>query len=252
MLFGEEGPLKLTVVYDNNEYDPSLTTAWGFSCLVEGAEKTILFDTGGDGDILIHNMKRLGIDPQSIDAVVLSHAHLDHTGGLVRLLYEHSDIEVWIGDWFPESVQNAAKACGAEVVMVQGPAEVCDGMFTTGGMGKGIREQSLFFCTGEGTVIVTGCAHPGILETVDVVKRLAVKDCPDGEVFLVIGGFHLSGSPERALQRIVNGFQARGVKKAAPCHCSGGQCRAMFRTAYGDCFIPAGVGTRIELEPPRP
>ncbi|MBN2323263.1 MAG: MBL fold metallo-hydrolase [Spirochaetes bacterium] len=251
MLFGDDG-LRLTVVYDNNEYDPSLKTAWGFSCLIEGAQKTILFDTGGDGDVLIHNMKLLGIDPGTIDAVVLSHTHHDHTGGLQRLLKEHGDMEVWVGDWFPESIRNMARACGAEVVTVGGPSALCEGVFTTGGMGKEIREQALFFCTAEGTVIVTGCAHPGILEVIDTAKRLASEDCDSAEVFFVIGGFHLSGASERVLHRIVNGFQSRGVVKAAPCHCSGGACRAMFRAVYGERFIPAGAGTRIVLRPSRP
>jgi 7,8-dihydropterin-6-yl-methyl-4-(beta-D-ribofuranosyl)aminobenzene 5'-phosphate synthase len=252
MLFGDNGGLRLTVVYDNNAYDPSLKTAWGFSCLIEGAEKTILFDTGGDGEVLMHNMKLLGIDPGAIDVVFLSHTHHDHTGGLARLLEEHSDVEVWVGDWFPESMRKEARARGAEVVIVRGPSAVCEGVFATGGMGHGIREQALFLCTAEGTVIVTGCAHPGILEVVDTVKRFAVKDCAHGEVFLVIGGFHLSGAPEKVLLRIVNGFQVRGVVKAAPCHCSGDECRAMFRSVYGKRFIPAGVGTRIMLEPPSP
>ena len=58
--------LRITVVYDNNPYKEGLTTSWGFACVIKGAEKTILFDTGGDSAVLLKNMKQLGIDPKEI------------------------------------------------------------------------------------------------------------------------------------------------------------------------------------------
>jgi 7,8-dihydropterin-6-yl-methyl-4-(beta-D-ribofuranosyl)aminobenzene 5'-phosphate synthase len=67
--------VNLTVLYDNNRLDPRLKTAWGFSCLVRAPEKTILFDTGGDGHTLLRNMKHLGLEPLEVDIVVLSHFH---------------------------------------------------------------------------------------------------------------------------------------------------------------------------------
>jgi len=68
---------ELIIVYDNNPFDHSLRTAWGFSCLIRLPDKTILFDTGGDGSTLLHNMKQLQINPEEIDAIVLSHIHGD-------------------------------------------------------------------------------------------------------------------------------------------------------------------------------
>ena len=78
--------LTLIIAYDNNAHNPDLQTAWGFACLVETGGALILFDTGGDGSILLRNMAEPDIDPQAIDIVVLSYAHNDHTGGLSRLL----------------------------------------------------------------------------------------------------------------------------------------------------------------------
>lgn len=82
----EVRPVTLTIVYDNNAYDPRLRTAWGFACLVEAGDATVLFDTGGDGATLLGNMDALELDPRDIDAIVLSHIHGDHTGGLLALL----------------------------------------------------------------------------------------------------------------------------------------------------------------------
>ena len=78
----EQSQLRVHVVFNNVPYKEGLETSWGFSCLIEGLDKTVLFDTGGNGDILLSNMQRLGLAPEAVDAVVLSHIHGDHTGGL--------------------------------------------------------------------------------------------------------------------------------------------------------------------------
>ena len=95
--------LTITIVYDNNSYDQRLSSAWGFSALVEYHDYTLLFDTGGDGQILMENMRILGIDPTQIDSVVLSHAHEDHTGGLTALLDSGAKPVVYLLPSFPVS-----------------------------------------------------------------------------------------------------------------------------------------------------
>jgi 7,8-dihydropterin-6-yl-methyl-4-(beta-D-ribofuranosyl)aminobenzene 5'-phosphate synthase len=86
--------LRITVLFNNVPYRTGLTPGWGFSCLIEGADKTILFDTGGDGAVLLANMRHLGLSPKNVEFVVLSHIHIDHTGGPDELLAEHADLEV--------------------------------------------------------------------------------------------------------------------------------------------------------------
>lgn len=71
--------IQITIVYDNNRYHSRLQTTWGFGCLIEGLEKTILFDIGGDSEVLLSNMDKLAIDPQQVDVVVLSRLHYDHS-----------------------------------------------------------------------------------------------------------------------------------------------------------------------------
>ena len=74
--------IKLTILYDNKLLKEDLECDWGFSCLIEGAEKTILFDTGTKGSILMSNLKKMNISPEIVDVVVISHDHFDHAGGL--------------------------------------------------------------------------------------------------------------------------------------------------------------------------
>jgi glyoxylase-like metal-dependent hydrolase (beta-lactamase superfamily II) len=86
--------LKFTVLYDNYVFKEGTKADWGFSCLIEGAEKTILFDTGTKPGILSYNVAALGVDLKQVDLVVLSHAHEDHTGGLPAVLGVKPGVEV--------------------------------------------------------------------------------------------------------------------------------------------------------------
>ncbi len=88
-------PVSITVVYDNNPFMKGLQTDWGFACLVGVGKTMILFDTGDKGNILLSNMEKLGIDPQTIDLVFLSHFHHDHTGGLNELLHKNTKLKIF-------------------------------------------------------------------------------------------------------------------------------------------------------------
>jgi 7,8-dihydropterin-6-yl-methyl-4-(beta-D-ribofuranosyl)aminobenzene 5'-phosphate synthase len=235
--------LKLTIVYDNNEYDPRLETKWGFSCLVEGFEKTILFDTGGDSGTLLSNMKKLKIDPNEIDAIVLSHIHGDHVGGLSGFLEENSDVIVHVPASFPSSFKDTVRSFGAEVVEVSEAEELFTSVYTTGEIGNGIKEQSLIVASSQGLVVITGCAHPGVVNIV----RKATDMLAGKPVYLVIGGFHMSGASTHQIQSVIEGFRQSGVRKVAPCHCSGDETRKLFREEYGEAYIDSGAGKIITL-----
>lgn len=241
----------ITILYDNNEYDKRLETTWGFACLVElypeaggpgGVETTILFDTGGDSVTLLSNMRRLGIDPQDVEVVVISHIHGDHVGGLAGFLEENHAVTVYLPQSFPQSIKEATRETGAELVEVGGPVEICRSVYSTGELGDWIREQSLVIESSQGLVVITGCAHPGVVNIVRQAKELV-----GGEVYLVLGGFHLGGTSAAEIAAIVEDFRELGVQKVAPCHCSGDVARRLFEEAYGEDFIPAGVGSRLEV-----
>jgi 7,8-dihydropterin-6-yl-methyl-4-(beta-D-ribofuranosyl)aminobenzene 5'-phosphate synthase len=238
----EPQTLTLTIVYDNNAYDPHLRAAWGFSCLIEYRGQVVLFDTGGDSPTLLANMTTLGIDPGQIEAVVFSHIHGDHTGGLSGLLPMAGDgLTVFVPRSFPARFKKAVRT-RAQLVEAHEPREVGEEVYTTGEMGMGIIEQSLMVETDEGLVVITGCAHPGI---VDIVRK--AKALSDDEVYLVLGGFHLGGKSRRQIEGILSEFRRLGVQKVALCHCTGEQAIRMFRQEYGEDFIQAGVGKVIRV-----
>lgn len=90
------GPLRITVLYDNTGHRPDCRADWGFSCLIEGTEKTILFDTGTKGDVFAANVGVLRVDLSRIDAIVISHPHGDHTGGLSVALKGRAGLPVFL------------------------------------------------------------------------------------------------------------------------------------------------------------
>jgi 7,8-dihydropterin-6-yl-methyl-4-(beta-D-ribofuranosyl)aminobenzene 5'-phosphate synthase len=229
------------VVYDNNVYDRRLQTAWGFACLVETGNSTVLFDTGGEGSILLKNMEILGFDPLQIDAVVLSHIHSDHTGGLAALLEAAARPPVYVPDSFPVSFKHGVRA-RTELVEVSGPMEFLPRIHTSGELGTNIVEQALVVETGRGLVVVTGCAHPGVVE---MVRR--AKDSVGGEVAWVIGGFHLGGAEATRIQRIIDELLRLGVQQVAPCHCTGDLARRMFAQSFGTAYVPAGAGWAVSI-----
>jgi len=90
--------VKITIIYDNDA-EKGLEADWGFSCLIEN-EKTILFDTGANGRILLGNMEKLGIKAEDIDEVFISHSHFDHTGGLAEFLGINEKAKIYIPQSF--------------------------------------------------------------------------------------------------------------------------------------------------------
>ena len=234
--------LTISVVHDNYPCVESLKTAWGFSAYVTGAAQRILFDTGSDGTLLLENMAKLQIDPTGIDVVVLSHVHGDHAGGLAGLLDVNSRVRVYLPASFPARVKDLVSGHGASVVEVAGPQEICPSVYTTGTLGRRIKEQALVVRTGRGVVVLTGCAHPDVGAMVSEIHRLH-----PGDIALVMGGFHLEWSLSRKVRQIIAGFRECGVRCVSPTHCSGEKARQQFQEAFGPQFIEAGVGKTIHL-----
>jgi len=229
--------MTLTILFDNNVYDPRLQTGWGFAAWLEYGDQTVLLDTGADGAVLLDNMAALGLDPKAIDVIFLSHIHGDHTNGLTGLLAVNPLSTVYLPQAFPAQFKEQVRAAGAAVVEVDAAAEILPGLWSTGQMGTGIVEQALVAQTERGLVVVTGCAHPGVDEMVARARQVG-----HGDIALVAGGFHLGEASPGRVGEILAEFRRLGVQQVAPCHCTGDQARELFREAYGQDFYACGAG----------
>jgi len=229
--------MNITIVHDNNSYKQGLETAWGFSCVITGAEKTILFDTGGDGSLLLGNMEKLTVEPNSIDTVVLSHIHGDHTGGLSSFLEKNPDVTTYLPKSFPKKFKDKVLSFRSRIVEVEQPSKICEDVYSTGELGKLIKEQSLIVRTDKGLIVITGCAHPGIVKIVNAARDL-LKD----DILLVMGGFHLERAAKGKIEKIISAFEKLGVRYVGPCHCTGHKARSLFEKRFGKNYINLGAG----------
>jgi len=239
--------LTITVVYDNNPYKQELETEWGFAAFITGTEKTILFDTGG-GRLLLDNMEKLAIKPANVDMVVLSHIHGDHTGGLSSFLEKNPNVTVYLPSVFPKKFKDNVRNSGAKIIEVNETLQICENVYSTGQLGKLIKEQSLIIRTDKGLIIITGCAHPGIVNIVNTAKALmgvpALRG-PKDDILLVMGGFHLEWATKGGIEKIISAFKQLGVRYVGPCHCSGQKARSLFEKHFSSNYINIGAGKVI-------
>ena len=242
-IFAAESSLTIKVVYDNYAHDNALQTDWGFACLVTGPEKSILFDTGGKGDLLLANLQKMELPPTDVELIVISHNHGDHTGGLLPFLEANPDVSVFLPAKTPQGFVKDVADLAAKVTVVSKPTKICEGAVVLGPMGDRIIEQALVIDTEKGQLIVTGCSHPGIVAIAKRAKKELNRD-----IYMILGGTHLLRHSEEDLTSVIDALKELGVQKVAPSHCSGDKAIAMFKDAFGDGFIKMGVGRVIAID----
>jgi 7,8-dihydropterin-6-yl-methyl-4-(beta-D-ribofuranosyl)aminobenzene 5'-phosphate synthase len=240
--------VKLTCVVDNTVLDGRLWGEHGLSLLIESRGKRVLYDCGGSGDVLLHNLKALAIDPRSIDAIVLSHGHTDHAGGLAALAAVVGDVPLYAHPeaLLPRYTGTPREAAGTDrsaagprlqVRLVAEPTEVAPGIWTSGEVrsrpypeGRGAShvvplgdgyapdpyrdDTSLFLSTAVGTVVVCGCAHAGLLNVMELAGGRGAH------LAAIVGGTHLIAGAQAELEAVADYLEPLACELYVG-HCTG-------------------------------
>lgn len=236
-------PVTIEIVYDNYVFQKGTTADWGYSVVIEGLDKEVLFDTGTKPGLFESNFRKVGIDPEKVDVLVLSHEHGDHTGGISSFVKMKPGIPLIIPHSFTGSFIGQMAGMGLKPVLVDKPSMICDHLFTSGEFDYKIAEQSLIIDTRKGLVVMTGCAHPGIIDMLKVIKEDFNKN-----IYMVFGGFHLMDKSQKEMDSIISGMKSLGIVKCGATHCTGDSQIEMFRKAFGDDYFELGVGNKIVIQ----
>jgi len=237
--------MKIKIVYDKDTKNKNLYVGWGVSFLVGDG---ILFDTGENGYWLLENIKNLKVNIGKIKAVVISHDHWDHAGGLWELLKKKEGLTVYACPGFSLEFRKKVEELKGKLVETEKVTEISGGIFVTGEIagkynGGYMPEQALVVRTKNGITVITGCAHPGIVKMAKKVK----KKFPDERFYSVFGGFHLMDKDKALAEIVVDEFKEMKIKKAGPTHCSGKEAEGIFKREYGVDFISVKVGQTIDV-----
>lgn len=237
--------MKIKILFDSDRLGREFSVGWGFSCL---AAEQVLFDAGNSADSLFSNMNSMNVDIARLEAVVISHEHWDHIGGLWEILKIKHGLRVYACPGFSVEFKAKVKTLNASIVEVDKPTEIMENFYTTGEIpatydGKNTPEQALVVRTENGNSVVTGCSHPGIVKMLENIQQSFSLQ----GFYLVMGGFHLLDKNRSTIKSIVEEFRRMRVTKAGPAHCTGKEATTLLREEYKDDFVPVRVGLTLTV-----
>src|SRR3984893_7328427 len=268
---------RITILYDAFSDDQAVTKDWGNPALVEHDAKRILFDTGNNAATFEHNVKALGVSLSKLDFVVISHRHTDHTTGLKYLLSISPNVPIYAplesfgifggavpptlikpaaslpermryyDGKYPDKIPTGYPWSGGNFVLVDKLTEISPGIFLVFTISRTpgtleLRELSLVLRGPDGLSVVVGCSHPGIEEILQAASAI------DPHLHFLGGGLHLVSTPETEIDRLVDSLKNKWkLEKVAPGHCTGEPAFLRLQKAFGDDYLYAGAGTRLEI-----
>lgn len=270
--------IRITILVDNGPGKEGLIAEHGLSIWIETPEARILFDTG-QGPAFAKNAVRLGISLEKTDTLILSHGHYDHTGGLPTLAERSRDFRLVLHPeatrsrfakaivprsiGMPELSRTILKDREQNVIWNSGPVQIESGIWATGAiprrtvfedtggdfyLDRGCSkpdlipdDQALWIQDGEKLVVVLGCAHSGIINTLDYITSLTGIT----SIFGVIGGTHLLRASTERLEETCKELEQRHVQFLAPCHCTGEVAAAFFADRFPAKFLTCSTGSHF-------
>jgi len=278
------GTVTITTLIENTAGRPDLHAEHGLAFWIDTGRHRVLFDTG-QSDAVLANARKLGLRLEDADAVVLSHGHYDHTGGLAGVLLLAHKARVFLhpaalSAKYARDTDGRCRAIGmprpCQVALSEHPVgaaptervtEVVAGVFVTGAVPRTndfedtggpffldeactqpdplLDDQALFIHSPEGLVVLLGCAHAGIVNTLEYIRRVT-----DRTMHTVLGGTHLVGANEDRLDRTVQALRRLDVRRLGPAHCTGPAATArLWQSLHDRCFSCSG-GTQLQIEGP--
>lgn len=273
--------ISVIVLVENTARGAGVLGEHGLAWWIDTGTHRVLFDTG-QGLALQHNAFALGIDLARADAIVLSHGHYDHVGGLESVLKVAREAALYmhpraiepkfsgsgggktgrrISQDFME--QERFRTPGRTVMQSVAPHEVVPGLWMTGEIPRTnnfedtggpfsldaalqqpdplLDDQAMFFIADEGVVVVLGCAHAGVVNTLDYIARLTGRD----RIHAVLGGMHLEHASPLRMTQTFGGLGRYGVERVSPMHCTGTRAVMAFHQFFGERFNFGATGTRF-------
>jgi len=273
--------VKITILVDNRAAD-GLVPEHGLSMWIEAGDRKVLFDTG-QGSALLPNAASLHVDLSETDAMVLSHGHFDHTGGVAHVLRTAGPIDTYchpgvvlprysIRDLAPRQIQMPGASMIAidalsqqNLHWVQQPMRISDLIGVTGPIPRqtafedtggpfyldpgGRRadamddDLALWIETDRGLVVCVGCSHAGVVNTLNYILRLN----PGSLIRAVVGGMHLLHASEVRLDQTISALRSLGLELLVPCHCTGEGPVERMLAAFGDHALWGHSGLRLQF-----
>jgi len=276
--------IRVTVLVENTAFGRHVRGEHGLAFWIEIGSERVLFDTGPGPEVLLHNAEHLGIELASADAVVLSHGHDDHTGGLEKVLRQARGVPIFLhpgalAQRFARRKDGEVHEIGApcpldevffrahasSVAWTKEPTAITDELWVTGQVPRTSDyedtggnfyldhtcdipdpiedDQAVYFDTRDGTVVLLGCGHAGVVNTLRYVQGLT----GGRPIHAVIGGTHLVAASRNRMDRTVAALKELDVGILAPAHCTGARAQARIASEFPGRWEPCHVGARFEF-----
>jgi 7,8-dihydropterin-6-yl-methyl-4-(beta-D-ribofuranosyl)aminobenzene 5'-phosphate synthase len=278
--------VRLTVLVEDTVNKPDLVAKHGLSILVEttsaDSKSRILMDAGPPPDVALQNANVMKADIHSLDAIVISHGHYDHAGGLIQILrsigrptlvvvhplafvpkFAYKPNLTFIGAEFNhESVRDA----GGVLLTARNSVPIATGVIASGEIPRETDfekvegfwtvaterflqdmmtdDQSVVVNVREkGLVIISGCAHAGIINTVRNAQKIAGTE----DICAIVGGFHLADASDEKIEATLDQLSRIQPKRLYPCHCTGSRAMNRFLDSFGERLVAVRTGDVIKL-----
>ncbi len=274
--------LSITVLVENTVYQRGLLAEHGLSFWIESEGKGILFDTG-QGMAFPPNAQELHIPLEKAQAIVLSHGHYDHTGALLYTLGKNTDARIFLHPdalkicyhkpkdaasreiGISKQAREKLKAIENRILWTEKPQQIMQGIYATGSIPRETEyentggdffldeqgnhpdpiadDQSIWLETSKGIVVLLGCAHSGVINTLRYIERLACTQ----KFYALIGGMHLvHASPER-LKATAEALSRYNFTILAPAHCTGFMAISFLHKHFPNSFRTCSTGTKFSF-----